>query len=49
VTVDTDKQTRLEELRKALERGTYQVEPSVVVDAIIVRALKRLHLTQPHC
>jgi anti-sigma28 factor (negative regulator of flagellin synthesis) len=49
VTVDTDKQTRLEELRKALERGTYQVEPAVVVDAIIIRALKRLHVSQPHC
>jgi len=49
VTVDTDKQTRLEDLRKALERGTYQVDASVVVDALILRALKRLRLTEPRC
>jgi anti-sigma28 factor (negative regulator of flagellin synthesis) len=35
----------MEALRKALERGTYQVDPGVVVDAIILRALKRLNQT----
>ena len=47
MTVDSDKQTRLEELRKALAAGTYEVDPKVVVDAIIVRALKRLPQTDP--
>jgi len=42
VTGDSDKQSRMEALRKALKRGTYQVDPAVIVDAIIVRALKRL-------
>jgi anti-sigma28 factor (negative regulator of flagellin synthesis) len=44
---ETDKQSRMAALRKALERGTYQVDPAVVVDAIILKALKRLH--QPWC
>jgi len=48
VTVDSDnKQTRLEQLRKALAAGTYQVDPKVVVEAIISRALKRLPATDP--
>jgi anti-sigma28 factor (negative regulator of flagellin synthesis) len=47
VTVDSDKQGRLEALRKALESGTYQIDPKVVVDAIIVRALKRLPQSDP--
>ncbi len=47
MTVETDKQTRLEALRKALEAGTYQVDPKVVVDAIIIRALRRLPSTDP--
>ena len=46
MTVDADKQARLEALRKALERGTYKVEPAVIVDAIFARAMRRLRAGQ---
>ena len=49
MTVDTDKQARLEALRKALERGTYLIEPAVVVDAIIARAMRRIRPQLPRC